>query len=166
MGSERAAILRSDSFDLAPVGEGVQPFRAKAQLAGQLGASQQQHGDEGSLVGSKLELIVEGLVIFDRLTASVGPHDPHEPSIIEVARDSLDSLLVAVDDGLSVADLVAPGATRVGCQRTRGRHCCLLIQETAQDALVNGIENRERAHAVDSRADAFRPFRATACREP
>jgi hypothetical protein len=50
--------------------------------------------------------------------------------------------LVVVDDGLSVAGLVACDAHRVDGHRIGRRNGDLLLQQAAEHALFGGIENR------------------------
>ena len=150
----------SDVADLTTVREAVQPFGASAQLTGCLGAAKQQHCEDGPFVCRKLDVLIEDLVVLEGPPAGVGPHDPHQASSSEAARDSLDCLLIEVDDGLSVAGLVARGTQGVDGQGIRGRHGGLLLEQAAQYALVVGIENGELAHPDDSRADALHDRRS------
>lgn len=58
-------------LDLAPVGEGVQPLGAGAQLTRSLRAAQQQHGQQRALVRLEPELLVEDLVVLQGPPAGV-----------------------------------------------------------------------------------------------
>jgi len=141
-------------LDLAPVGEGVQPFGAGAQLAGRLRTPEQQDGQECPLVRLEPEVLVEDLVVLQRPTPRVRPHDPQQPLLLQRPRGLHHGLLVVVDDGLPAAALVAGGPQRVGAEGVRRRHGGLLLQQAAEDALLFGFQDRELRHPADCRCQA------------
>ncbi len=141
---ERLRTLRHPAqapFHLATVGEGVQPLGAGAELTRRLRAAQQQHGEHGTLVGLEAEPFVESLVVLQRPTPGVGPHHPQQSPVLQGAGRALHGLLVEVDDGIAVAGLVAGLPQRVGRERVRRGHRRLLLQQTAQHALLVGLED-------------------------
>src|SRR5688572_9268095 len=139
-------------LDLTSVRKHMQPFGAGAQLARRLRAPEQQHSEHRPLVGLEPEPLIEDLVVLPRPPPGVGPHDPQQSSLLERPRGPFDGWLVELNDGLPVARLVTGSPQRVGREGVRSRHRCLLLQQTADDALICGFENRKLGHADDLRS--------------
>ena len=127
-------------LDLGAIGEQVQPFGAGAQLAGSLRPAQQQHGEHRALVVGQVEDLREGLVVLQRAPSGVGPHDAQQTLVLERPGGLFHRPLVELHHRLTATGLVAGGAEAGERERVRRGNRHLLLQQAAQDPLLDRLE--------------------------
>ena len=98
-----------------------------------------------ALVVRQLQGLGERLVVLQRAATAVGPHDAQQAAVLQAAGGLLDRLLVQVHHRIAAAGLVAGTAQAAEGERVGRRHGHLLLQQAAQDALLDGVE----IHAAD-----------------
>jgi hypothetical protein len=124
--------------DGAERAERVEPLAAALQLAGSLGAAQEEHGDERELGRHEVECLLEEVAVLRHAAArAAGEARPAAPG--ELVDGGADLRLVVAHDGLAVRGLVAREPQRV--QRERIDVGCrpLLLDQAAEDSELNRV---------------------------
>jgi hypothetical protein len=95
-------------------------------------------------------------VVLQRAPTGVGPHDAHQTPVLERPRALFHRPLVELHHRLTTIGLVAGGAQAGERKRVRRRDGHLLLQQAAQDPLLD----RPEVHAADPRvlAAALRDY--------
>lgn len=147
-------------LDRRPIGEGVQPFGARLQLAGGLRTAQQQHGHQGPLVGVEPERVGQQLVVLQRPRPLARPDDPQQPALLEFARGRLQLGIRIIRHRLPTGRLIARRPQGVQGQRVAAGDGRLLLQERPEHTLFDGSKYRTIHRRQSGKPDAWsRPGR-------
>jgi hypothetical protein len=127
----------------------MQPLGARLERAGRLRPAQQQDGQQRPLVGRETAPLRERLRVLHHPAAGALPGQHHQVLVLQRPQRLLHLLVVVVDDRLAVAGLVARHPHRVQAHRIGRRNGDLLLQQTAEDALLGGVEHWQLSHDAE-----------------
>ena len=131
-GCSRPASPLQRGLDLLGAVEGVEPFRARADLRHRLRAAHEEHAQDRGFGRQQRETLVDHLAELRRALAVRRMDEAHEAGVLQVVDGSLHGGRVVRHHRPAIRALVARGDEPVERHRVAVGHRALLLEQAAE----------------------------------